>query len=332
MFNILDFIDSKDVREYNTKTEFLPIEQAVLIELSKKATLSQKIEGLKFILNKYSEEEFQSKNVGILSECDLDFRGKDYVNTIKPKDKISFKGIVANQVRAYESALNKRYEKDDDVIYIAEYVENHGGEKDINGYEFFKDYDSAYEYIVKSKEEYVQNNWDIGNIDVSIKRKGFYDIKDEKRTKNYDYKFNSNLEIIDVYYPLNIEEPEYTISYFFISIPHPFGAGNLVKAICGSEESDVYYGVIRAVDVDKEVDRHRGCGDFTDIATCVNTVYEYKGKMYYGHEHIEVTQLENCSPDELPENEKEMLLLMSDVIKNEIDGEELLCNYSENIV
>ena len=40
---ILEFIDSKDVREYNKDTQFSPIEQAVLIFHSKATSVEQKI-------------------------------------------------------------------------------------------------------------------------------------------------------------------------------------------------------------------------------------------------------------------------------------------------
>ena len=43
MFNVLDFIDSKEIREYNRNTKFTPIEQAVLICHSMGTTVDEKM-------------------------------------------------------------------------------------------------------------------------------------------------------------------------------------------------------------------------------------------------------------------------------------------------
>ena len=57
MFNILDFIDSKEIREYNQNTEFTPIEQAYLIYHSRKTTVEEKKKARRELLGSYSIEE-----------------------------------------------------------------------------------------------------------------------------------------------------------------------------------------------------------------------------------------------------------------------------------
>jgi len=58
MFNILDFIDSKEIREYNQNTEFTPIEQAALIYHSERTTVDEEMSEDKIYenLNKKLEE------------------------------------------------------------------------------------------------------------------------------------------------------------------------------------------------------------------------------------------------------------------------------------
>mgnify|MGYP003301955204 CR=1 FL=1 len=58
MFNILDFIDSKEIREYNCTTKFTPIEQAVLIYHSERTTVDEEMSEDKIYenLNKKLEE------------------------------------------------------------------------------------------------------------------------------------------------------------------------------------------------------------------------------------------------------------------------------------
>ena len=65
--NILDFIDSADVREYNKNTQLLPMEQAVIIYKSETTTVEEKLAAWQELLDTYSEEEFQHlKNIPMI--------------------------------------------------------------------------------------------------------------------------------------------------------------------------------------------------------------------------------------------------------------------------
>ena len=46
MYDLLRFIDSPDIREYNKDTDFTPAEWAVLIGMSCRQTMEEKIEAL----------------------------------------------------------------------------------------------------------------------------------------------------------------------------------------------------------------------------------------------------------------------------------------------
>ena len=56
MFNVLDFIDSKSIRDYNKDTEFSPAEQAILISKSRKTTVEEKVNALKELLQAYGKK------------------------------------------------------------------------------------------------------------------------------------------------------------------------------------------------------------------------------------------------------------------------------------
>ena len=65
MLDIYDFIDSKDIREYNRLlgTKFAPIEQAVIIYQCNSKTVEEKLSAWHELLDTYTEEEFEKINL-----------------------------------------------------------------------------------------------------------------------------------------------------------------------------------------------------------------------------------------------------------------------------
>lgn len=53
--NILDFIDSPDIREFHKNTTFAPEEQAVLVVNSEKRTIEEKVDALEYLLEEYPD-------------------------------------------------------------------------------------------------------------------------------------------------------------------------------------------------------------------------------------------------------------------------------------
>lgn len=51
MLDLLQFIDSPDIREYNRDTCFTPAEWAVLVSRSMKRSVEEKIEALQYLAN-----------------------------------------------------------------------------------------------------------------------------------------------------------------------------------------------------------------------------------------------------------------------------------------
>ena len=107
MYTILDFIDSKSIREFNKNTKFSPSEQAILISKSESRTIKEKIRALDEILHTYSEKEFQ-------------FEYKD--NQI-----INLKKTIINTIRSWEDVLNGRKDSSDGYIYAAYFADDYSG-------------------------------------------------------------------------------------------------------------------------------------------------------------------------------------------------------------
>lgn len=53
--NILDFIDSPDIREFHKNTTFAPEEQAVLVVNSETHTIEEKMAALEYLLEAYPD-------------------------------------------------------------------------------------------------------------------------------------------------------------------------------------------------------------------------------------------------------------------------------------
>lgn len=82
MYQILDFIDSKSIRDFNKNTKFSPSEQAILISKSEKRTIEEKISALAEIIHTYSEKEFQ-----------FEYQDDRIIN---------FKKIIINTIRSWK--------------------------------------------------------------------------------------------------------------------------------------------------------------------------------------------------------------------------------------
>lgn len=61
--DVLEFIDSTDIRTFHQKTVFTPAQQAVLVMRSGKKTVDEKIEMLEYLIDIYAETEFDDGSV-----------------------------------------------------------------------------------------------------------------------------------------------------------------------------------------------------------------------------------------------------------------------------
>ena len=96
--SFLEFLDSPDIRRYHRNTAFTPAEQAVLISMSVKQSVTEKMAALRQLAAQYSSAEF----------------GADRVRHTFP----DFREGVLEYVTRMQEALEKRYEPDAVVFSV----------------------------------------------------------------------------------------------------------------------------------------------------------------------------------------------------------------------
>lgn len=136
-YNILDFIDFEDMREYNQNIEFTPIEEASLIYHSRKTTVDEKMKDWRELLGTYSEEEFEWTRYGKR-------RFNEKTN----------RQILENAVTEYENALSQR-NLVDNVIFEARFYECDYLKSDYPV--CFSNYKEALAYIEEEKKSCLED-------------------------------------------------------------------------------------------------------------------------------------------------------------------------------
>lgn len=207
MFYILDFIDSKEIREYNQNTEFTPIEQAVLIYHSRGTTVEQKMTAWKELLNTYSEEEFEWTR-----------HGK------RRFDDKSNKQILADTITVYENALNQRSVADK-VIFEASFYECDYPKSKYPV--FFSSYEDAFVYIEDKKKHYLEDE-DLRKCQtkakIFLKNLGTYDSEDTI------FYFDNEMRMTNIAPGTKCYEPDlYWIGELFVYVPLPFKKGDILR-------------------------------------------------------------------------------------------------------
>ncbi len=95
---VLEFIDSPDVREFHKNTVFTPAQKVVLVMRSGKKTVDEKIEMLEYLLETYSETEFNDGSVICNYVCDTDI---SFYENVKYTIKI-WKDMLCDRERENE--------------------------------------------------------------------------------------------------------------------------------------------------------------------------------------------------------------------------------------
>lgn len=258
MFNILDFIDSPDIREYNKNTEFTPAEQAILITQSCGTTLEEKINALQELVDTYDAEGFQTDSI-------LCSRGDE--------EKIKFRQIVISEIQDWKKALEVR-EDSEHVVFIACYKYTEESRYDDN-VSYFSTYKLAYEYLQARKQE------DLDDPDYA-KEESFAYIKrmflDCEASYDDAYYFDNQLRLIQVlpavYRGNDPEVQEMGIEDFYMHVPLPFKKGDYIKV--KNPFWETVYGVMSHDSPTKENDFHmrRGWADSSDMITTIDIYKE----------------------------------------------------------
>lgn len=289
-FNILDFIDSEDIRKHNKDTLFSPTQKAFLIRHSQKQSIENKIKAMDSLL---------------LENLDWDF---PYIDA--DDKKRSFREIVFEEVREWKEVLEKRYDNKE-AVYIARLSEVEFLSSDDGNLRFFSNYAKAYESLEFAKKGYfddldlkdVQTLGEIIRITVDAGNASYgYDQR--------HYLFDTDMRLIDAYRRGHEDNcPVNGMDAYRCYIPLPFKAGDIVK--CVSPYHETYYGVF-PYDWKNPKNRY-GISMYVSLDT-----YYAKEKLFEITDDTPVLELSKCRDDELPEDQR-ILKVISAVRKGELD-------------
>lgn len=317
MFNILDFIDSKDIRDYNKRTKFTPIEQAHLICYSRKTTIEEKLAAWHELLDTFSEEEFKLTHFGKI-ELD-DSNGK------------SNKQILVDTVAICEKALALRSHSDG-VVFETVYYKHDDVEYAQRVY--FDDYYEAVDYL-KQEHQRQQNEWtewyqkyldekDLphGSAIAKIAARPYG--KNDWFNTTFYFDDDIRLTTIDPTYDL-VGQGWCNAAYCFTYVPLPFRKGDIVRV---TRLIDTKYGVIAETpDEACYRDWMRKPG-LEELHITLNLYEPDEGELgrfdCYGYNPLE---FEICPDDDLPDDQRNLTLLR-EVYLGELPVGQLIFRYS----
>lgn len=311
MYDLLRFIDSPQVREYNKDTYFTPAEWAVIVARSIITTMEEKLDALRYLTEHYEETDFVKESVNVGPDRPV------YHSYLPSGEK------VRETIRIWKETLADRYDSEG-MVYAAayEYKEKYwsGGMGD---HQFFPDYKEAFRFLkeVRDKKREMSH----------FRKEAFYgeihrialgNRKDEDR-----YIFDGDLRMVEVF-------PHYKrcetadggrndcldTSDDSVFIPLPFRKGDIIKV--ESDRTLPYYGVMCC---DWEPTRKdRAAYMWLPLET-----YDEKDRDfdYMDGGYCDVLQGAICPDEELPE-EEQVLKELSAVYKGGMDWFELLRRFS----
>lgn len=313
MYDLLKFIDSLQVREYNRETYFTPAEWAVIVANSITATVEEKLDALQYLTEHYGEEDFAKESVNVGS-------GHAVYH-----EHLPFGDDVRETMRIWKETLEDRYHEDG-FIYAAKYEEKGrycAGQ--IEEYRFFPDYEKAFMYLAERRDRKRESEF--------FRKENFFGeigrFKPDGGRNRDTYIFDGDLRMVELLsssdrwnredgsYIDELNEPE----AYQVFVPLPFKKGDIIKV--ESDRTTPFYGVM-CCDW-KCVER-----DWTQPVwlplDCYNE--EYRDFDYVDGGYCDVLRGSVSSEEELPENQK-MLKQISAVYKGEMDFMELLSQFSK---
>ncbi|MCM1387110.1 MAG: hypothetical protein NC231_07270 [Bacillus sp. (in: Bacteria)] len=311
MYDFLKFIDSPDIREYNKDTQFTPAEWAVLISNSMKRTVDEKMEALQYLLDHYQENEFGDESVN--------FSPPAYPHY---ETNISFREVVRKTIWTWNKILEDR-NCTENVIFEASFYEkgyDHGDSA------YFASYEKAYAFLEYEKKHYLDDE-DLKDVETygRIER-----IQMENKCHDSDYYiFDTNMQMVSVGSSISRgqcdEDLEFGLSddrIYKIFVPLPFKKGDIVRV---DDFFDMpYYGVI-SCDWERPEQRERIENWISlDTYNSERDWFDYTDGFGCGDE---VLNYSFCPDEELPDDQQ-VLKLIRDVRKGNMDFYTLLHKYS----
>lgn len=212
MFNIFEFIDSKDIREYHEKkhTRFSYDEMAVLVNESKFKNIHDKMKALNELIS-YLSDDYNISTISTSSAYSYN----------------SFKKSVINTIELYRKAINRLYTVG---IYTIKIYDNHSG----TSYEYeniFTEYEYAMGFLAKCFAKMNITNPD--HVYAHIFRISPNYMNFDRSPITAYYAVDINLNIFDV----SMQDAAYpTLNDYSIWIDLPFRSGDIVENIYGKEK------------------------------------------------------------------------------------------------
>lgn len=299
--DVLEFIDSTDIRTFHQKTVFTPAQQAVLVMRSGKKTVDEKIEMLEYLIDIYAETEFDDGSV----VC-------DYVYDTD----ISFCENIKYTMKIWKDMLCDRTE-DNGYLYAANLME-----KEIfperESYRYFSSYEKAYEYLKKEKDSYLKSEYlkDIPTVGIILGIKP----DTENRWDNDEYWFDSDMNLIEISgrnerYQISKNKTVQPVFSYAFHLELPFHVGDIVKA--ESFQRPPLWGVIYY-----EWEKPKK-PEFCTMNIWLD-VYDDKREKYDFVDDEDILTLTFAKEDDIPEEERYKLKMLSMARKGKMDFYELL--------
>lgn len=299
--DVLEFIDSPDIRTFHQKTVFTPAQQAVLVMRSGKKTVDEKIEMLEYLIDIYAETEFDDGSV----VC-------DYVYDTD----ISFYENIKYTMKIWKDMLCDRTE-DNGYLYAANLME-----KEIfperESYRYFSSYEKAYEYLKKEKDSYLKSEYlkDIPTVGIILGIKP----DTENRWDNDEYWFDSDMNLIEISgrnerYQISKNKTVQPVFSYAFHLELPFHVGDIVKA--EPFQRPPLWGVIYY-----EWEKPKK-PEFCTMNIWLD-VYDDKREKYDFVDDEDILTLTFAKEDDIPEEERYKLKMLSMARKGKLDFYELL--------
>lgn len=299
--DVLEFIDSPDIRTFHQKTVFTPAQQAVLVMRSGKKTVDEKIEMLEYLIDIYAETEFDDGSV----VC-------DYVYDTD----ISFCENIKYTMKIWKDMLCDRTE-DNGYLYAANLME-----KEIfperESYRYFSSYEKAYEYLKKEKDSYLKSEYlkDIPTVGIILGIKP----DTENRWDNDEYWFDSDMNLIELSgrnerYQISKNKTVQPVFSYAFHLELPFHVGDIVKA--EPFQRPPLWGVIYY-----EWEKPKK-PEFCTMNIWLD-VYDDKREKYDFVDDEDILTLTFAKEDDIPEEERYKLKMLSMARKGKLDFYELL--------
>lgn len=299
--DVLEFIDSPDIRTFHQKTVFTPAQQAVLVMRSGKKTVDEKIEMLEYLIDIYAETEFDDGSV----VC-------DYVYDTD----ISFYENIKYTMKIWKDMLCDRTE-DNGYLYAANLME-----KEIfperESYRYFSSYEKAYEYLKKEKDSYLKSEYlkDIPTVGIILGIKP----DTENRWDNDEYWFDSDMNLIEISgrnerYQISKNKTVQPVFSYAFHLELPFHVGDIVKA--EPFQRPPLWGVIYY-----EWEKPKK-PEFCTMNIWLD-VYDDKREKYDFVDDEDILTLTFAKEDDIPEEERYKLKMLSMARKGKMDFYELL--------